>query len=149
MNLISAFNDYKTQSNFIDYLEQVRWSGNPTCPYCNSDKTTKYKSSHRHHCRPCNKAFSVTVGTIYHDTRLPLKKWFLATVLISSHKKISVRELAEQIEVNKDTAWRMERKIREAMSDKKQSNLFSNIVEFSNVILSSRGRKIGKKLTIN
>ncbi len=146
MDIISVFKKFKTQKKCINHLEKVRWNGKPICPYCSSNRITKYKVGHRHHCGACNKAFSVTVGTIYHDTRLPLQKWFLATAIILNAKKgISARELARQIDVNKDTAWRMEMKIREAMQDKDQSELFSGIVECDECYIGGKKKKGDKK----
>ena len=62
----------------------------------------------RHHCNPCNKAFSITVGKVFHGSRIDLQKWIVAIILnYNSDNKISVRKLAEAIQVNKNTAHRM------------------------------------------
>ena len=150
MDILSIINTYKTQTKCIKHLERVRWNNKPICPYCKSDRITKRSKEearkYRHQCGACNKSFSVTVGTIYHDTRLPLQKWFLATAIILNAKKgISARELARQIKVNKDTAWRMEMKIREAMKDKEQSDLFSGIVECDECYIGGKKKKGDKK----
>ncbi len=65
--------------------------------------------------------YSVKVGTIFEGTHIELKKWFLAIAIITNVKKgMSSRELARQLNVNKDTAWCMQMKIREAMNDADQ-----------------------------
>jgi transposase-like protein len=118
MNIISIFRQFPTQESCIKHLEQARWGNNPICPYCGSDKTNPLTKELRHHCNGCRKSFSVTVGTIFHDTRLPMQKWFLAILLILNAKKgISARQLARDLEVNKDTAWSMGMRIRDAMKD--------------------------------
>nr|WP_202895346.1 transposase [Iningainema tapete] len=97
-------------------LEQIRWNGQPTCPYCGSIKATSYKKAHRYHCNSCFTSYSVTVGTLFHKTHVDLQKWFQAIRLIlraSSH--ISVRRLSKEIGVSKNTASYMISRIRRAM----------------------------------
>jgi len=147
MDIVSVFQKFKTQKQAIKHLEKVRWNKKPVCPYCGFVEATKVKDSDRyHHCGACNKQFSVTVNTIFHDTRLPLQKWLLAIAIITNAKKgISSRELARQLDVNKDTAWRMQMKIREAMQDKEQATLFTGIVECDECYIGSKKKKGDKK----
>ena len=94
----------------------------------------------RHHCNNCKTSFSVTVGTIFHHTHLPLQKWFLALSLILNAKKgISSRQLARDIEVTKDTAWLMQMRIRDAMIE--QGELLSGIVEMDETYIGGKPRK--------
>src|SRR5882757_8602987 len=104
MNLIQIFNQFPTQEACIKYLENTRWKNGIICPYCNSNKTCTHKAKEgdrireRQQCWSCNKSFSVTVGTIFHQTHLPLQKWFLAISLILNAKKgISSRQLARDL----------------------------------------------------
>jgi transposase-like protein len=128
MNLIEIFELYPDQGSCIEHLEQVRWHGKAICPYCQSPKNTSLPEEKRHHCNTCNTSFSVTVGTIFHHTRLPLQKWFLAvTLILNAQKGISSRQLARDLKVNKDTAWRISMKICEAMSEQEQRNLLTGI----------------------
>ena len=70
----------------------------------------------RHHCNNCKTSFSATVGTVFHHTHVPLQKWFLAIFLaLNVEKRRSARQLARDLQVNKNTAWRITTKIREAM----------------------------------
>ncbi len=144
MNIIQIFKQFPDQESCIQHLEQVRWGDKPKCPYCGSEHTYKRTSDLRHHCNSCKKSFSVTVGTIFHDTRIPLQKWFLAISLILNAKKgISSRQLGRDLEVNKDTAWRMGMKIRDAMKD--NGELLSGIVEMDETYVGGKPRKSGKK----
>jgi transposase-like protein len=113
----------------IAFLEQVRWQGKPICPYCKHAFTTPLLTENRHHCNPCNVAFSVTVGTIFHHTRLPLQKWFLAIHLTAyASKKLSVRELARGVGVNKNTASRIACQIQRAWREPSQRKLLNEII---------------------
>jgi len=112
MKILDFFQKYPTQKDCLKHLEKLRWSDLPRCPYCDSDNCTGLPKESRHHCNNCNTTFSVTVGTIFHHTRVDLQKWFKAILLIlSSKKKISIRQLAEELDINKNTAWHMRRRI--------------------------------------
>jgi transposase-like protein len=87
MNIISVYSKFPTKEKCIDHLEHVRWNDQPTCPYCKSKKQTPMKIGRRYHCYNCKTSFSVTVGTIFHNTKLDLQKWFLAISLILNAKK--------------------------------------------------------------
>jgi hypothetical protein len=65
----------------------TRWGKEIKCTYCGSDRATKRKGNGYHHCGACNKFLSVTFGTIFHDTKLPIQKWLLAISIISNVKK--------------------------------------------------------------
>ncbi|MFN6516322.1 MAG: transposase [Nostoc sp. CreGUA01] len=99
-------------------LEQIRWNGKPKCPYCESTNSRKLKNEHRYQCNECFTSYSVTVGTVFHKTHVELHKWFLAIHLVlSSSGGVSVRQLAKEIGVNKNTACYMIERIRKAMTE--------------------------------
>jgi len=128
MNIIQIYRKYPTDADCMRHLEAVRWNGQPTCPYCQSKNVTSYKDELRHHCNTCKTSFSVTVGTIFHNTKLDLQKWFLAlSLVLNALKGISARQLHRDVEVNKDTAWRMLMQIRKAMLQ--DAALLKGIVE--------------------
>ena len=87
MNIPELYRKFPTQKDCIEHLEMVRWNSTPICPYCNSKKQTPLKNENRYHCNTCNTSFSVTVGTIFHKTKIDLQKWFLALSLILNAKK--------------------------------------------------------------
>jgi len=139
MNIIEVFKKFPTQQDCISYLEKVRWGGVPKCPYCGSDNSTPLPKEQRHHCNNCNTSYSVTVGTIFHRTHLPLQKWFLAISLILNAKKgISARQLARNLDVHRNTAWRISMKVREAMSQKHQRELLTGMVEMDETFIGPR-----------
>lgn len=104
-----------------EHLEKVRWPDGPICPHCGvvDEATAMQGKSHRkglHKCNACRKPFSVTVGTVFERSKVPLNKWLLATHLITSSKKgISAHQLHRSLGVTYKTAWFMAHRIREAM----------------------------------
>lgn len=116
MNLFEIYQSFKTENDCQEYLIQLRWPNGIECIFCKSDKIYRRSYGSRLKCRCCNKSFSVTAKTIFHSTKLPLSKWFFAAVQILSAKKgISSLQLARTINVNKNTAWYMQMRIRAAM----------------------------------
>jgi transposase-like protein len=109
-------------------LEQIRWGGKPKCPYCESTNATAYKNERRYHCNECFTSYSVTVGTLFHKTHVELQKWFVAiNLVVNSAGGISVRQLAKEIGVNKNTAGYMIERIRQAITEERE--LLKKIVE--------------------
>lgn len=140
MNIVSIYKKFPTQADCISHIERVRWSGKPVCPYCKSTRTSPMPSESRHHCNGCNTTFSVTVDTIFHHTHLPLQKWFLAiSLVLNAQKGISARQLGRDLEVNKNTAWFMGLRIRNAMFE--QGELLKGIVEMDECYIGGKPRK--------
>lgn len=105
------------------YLEAQRWPDGVVCPHCGGiEKNTKLEGKkHRpglFQCGDCRQQFTVTVGTVFERSKVPLSKWLLATHLMASSKKgISAHQLHRSIGVTYKTAWFMFHRIREAMRD--------------------------------
>ena len=103
-----------------EHLEAIRWPDGPVCPHCGSfDHRRMEGSAHRRgliHCRDCRGQYSVTVGTVFERSKVPLNKWVMATHLLCSSKKgISSHQLSRMLGVQYKTAWFMAHRIREAM----------------------------------
>ncbi|MBN3939043.1 IS1595 family transposase [Nostoc sp. NMS9] len=102
-------------------LEEIRWAGKPKCPYCESTNSRILKNEHRYQCNECFTSYSVTVGTLFHKTHVELHKWFLAIRLVlNTPGGISVRQLAKEIGVNKNTACYMIARIRNAIPEERE-----------------------------
>jgi transposase-like protein len=130
VDIIFVFEKFPDENSCIQHLEELRWGGEPICPYCDSKRQTSISSELRYHCNNCNTSYSVTVGTIFHHTHLPLQKWFLAVCLILNVKKVlSVRQLARDLRVHPNTAWRIAKKIREGMSEQEQRSILFRLGE--------------------
>ncbi len=144
MNIIEVFEKFPTQKDCIEHLEKIRWAGGIYCPYCGDLNINSYDNETRHHCNGCRKSFSVTVNTIFHDTRLPLQKWFLAIALILNAKKgISAKQLQRDLSVTYKTAWSMGHRIREGMKD--QETLLTGIVEMDETYVGGKPKKGSNK----
>jgi transposase-like protein len=142
MNLIRVFEKFPTQEDCIAHVEKVRWRGTPICPYCKSDRVSAMPPEQRHHCNNCKTSFSVTVGTIFHHTHLPLQKWFLAVALVLNAKKgLSARQMGRDLEVNKNTGWRMGMQIRKAMEQRDQRDLLTGVIEMGETLVGGKPRK--------
>jgi transposase-like protein len=103
-----------------EHLESVRWPNGPFCPHCGSFNALRMAGdAHRVgllNCRDCRKQFSVTMGTVFERSHLPLTKWLMANHLMNASKKgISAHQLHRMLNISYKTAWFMCHRIREAM----------------------------------
>jgi len=147
MTIIEVFNSFQTQEQGVEYLERVRWRGRVTCPYCASDATGHHASgdraASRWQCRACHRAFSVTVGTIFHGTHIALRDWFLVLALMLNAKKsVSSYQIARDLGMRRPTVWSIMHRIRTAMAnDPQQAKLLHGIVEADETYVGGRPRK--------
>src|SRR5918911_339129 len=106
-----------------EHLERVLWPNGPVCPHCGErERLTKLQGkAHRpglYRCRGCKKQFTVTVGTLYERSHIPLHKWLLATHLMNASKKgISAHQLHRMLGLSYTSAWFMAHRIRAGMVD--------------------------------
>lgn len=120
---------FQLEADCISLLEQLRWNGKPKCPYCHSLNATPRPNENRHHCNICYCSFSVSVGTVFHHTRIPIQKWFAAILFILDHQEVvSVRDLSYRVQVNRNTAHRIIQKIKKGMVDQNQRLLLDALV---------------------
>lgn len=125
--LIKRFPDDATARH---YFESLRWNGCPVCPFCKADKYYKLNDGKTYKCgnKECHKKYTVTTGTIFHSSHIPLNTWFAAIYLISSHKKgISSHQIARDLCVTQKTAWFMLHRVREMVKDKAPQKLTSTV----------------------
>jgi transposase-like protein len=114
---------YSDANKAREHLEALHWPHGPVCPRCGTlDRITKLagKSTRAgvYKCNECAKPFTVTVGTIFEDSKIPLNKWLLAFRLLNGAKKgFSAHELHRAIGITYKSAWFMMHRIREAMRD--------------------------------
>jgi len=104
-----------------EYLESLRWPEGPICPHCGNiegiyELNGKSTRPGLYKCKECRKQFTVTVGTLFERSKIPLNRWLLAVYLLCSSKKgISSHQLHRMLGVTYKTAWFMTHRIREAM----------------------------------
>jgi transposase-like protein len=111
-DLMEAFPDEQT---CIDHLRSIRWRDGEFCPHCGSNRIYHFSDRKTFKCGDCRERFSIKVGTIFHDTKLPLRKWFMAMWMITNHPKgIASTTLAKDLKVTQKTAWHVLHRIRHA-----------------------------------
>ncbi len=141
VNLVDLIEKYGSEEKCRAYLEELRWPNGPVCPRCESESVSRIVERHQFDCNSCRYQFSVTAGTLFHDSHLPLWKWFLGIYLIAESKKgISAKQLQRMLKVSYKTAWYMGHRIREAMGDDDQP-LLRGIIEADETFLGGKYRK--------
>jgi transposase-like protein len=115
INLAQLTEMFGTDAKCRKALEQLRWKNGPECPRCNS-KATPVANRDTFDCDECHYQFSVTAGTIFHDSHLSLWKWFMVTALLCEAKKgISALQIKRTVGMSYKTAWYLCHRIRAAM----------------------------------
>ena len=121
---------YGTEDRCRTILEELRWPDGPQCPRCDSKKLSRIRARAQFDCDSCRYQFSVTAGTIFHDSHLPLRKWFVAVYLMTeSRKGVSANQLKRVLGIGSyRTAWYLCHRIRNAMVEA-NPELLSGVVE--------------------
>jgi len=116
MNILDLQKRFSTQRKCEDFLRSKRWPKGPVCPRCGTAHPYRISTRHIWRCKACSYEFSVTTGTIFHRSRTPLQKWYIAIwLMVTSKKGISAKQLERSLGVTYKTAWRMAMQIRKAM----------------------------------
>lgn len=111
-SIIDLLNAFPNEQICIDHLEQLRWNGNVVSPFDSTSKVYKCRDN-KYRCKNTGKYFNVKTNTLFDNTKIELRKWFLAIYIVTSHKKgISSMQLAKDIDVTQKTAWFMLQRIR-------------------------------------
>lgn len=113
-SLYSLLDYFNGEDMCFAYLEHIRWNDKPYCPRCYADNITALKTEKNTYvCNGCRKRFNAKTGTIFEDTRIPLRKWFLAIYLENaSIGGVTAGELERHLEISRNTANMVLRKIR-------------------------------------
>jgi transposase-like protein len=145
INEVPHFADHDTAREF---LEAQRWpDGIPYCPHCGEigrsyRLNTKRKGVWK--CGGCRKQFTVTVGTIFEDSHIPLHKWLMAFHLLCSSKKgHSAHQLHRMLGVTYKSAWFMAHRIRYAMTQEPLSSKLSGVVEIDETYVGGKEKGTG------
>jgi transposase-like protein len=151
-SLIEIIDNFRTEEACIAHFSQIRWPDGVRCLRCQGQRISEFhthgktgKPRHLYECMDCNYQFSVTTGTIFHDSHVPLTKWFLAIYLICSAKKgIPAKQLQRELAVSYKTAWYMAHRIRLAMQeDSEFCPKFVGTVEVDETYIG--GKRAGKR----
>jgi transposase-like protein len=111
-DLMEAFSD---EQACMDHLQAIRWRDGEFCPHCGCNRIYHFSDHKTFKCGDCRERFSIKVGTIFQDTKLPLRKWFMAIWLITNHPKgIASVTLAKDLKITQKSAWFMLHRLRHA-----------------------------------
>ncbi|HYW76787.1 MAG TPA: IS1595 family transposase, partial [Gammaproteobacteria bacterium] len=145
MSFLEWTHRFTTQQACLAEIEHHRWPEGFLCPRCGHDKAYRLSQrTHKYQCAQCRYQISVTAGTVFHSTHLPLPKWFAAIYLMSADKGgISALRLSKLIGVSWPSAYQMLRLLRRAMADRDRSYWLSGLVEVDDALVG--GRRAGKR----
>ncbi len=138
IDLVDLIRKFDSEQKCREYLEGLRWPKGECCPRCDSKKGYRILKRDQFVCDSCSYQFSATSGTIFHDTHLPLWKWFLATYMMcESRKGISANQVKRMLGVSYKTAWYLCHRVRAAMSEAKTTPL-TGAVEIDETYIGGR-----------
>jgi transposase-like protein len=158
LNLITLAQEYSDEDKARGLLESILWPDGAVCPHCQNhkekpiyqlrpkaeSKTPARKGVHK--CGACRKQFTVTVGTIFEDSHLPISKWLMAIfILCSSKKSISALQLSRMINVTYKAAWFLNHRLRFSMSPEMPlSKLLKGVVEVDETFVGGKGYRCSR-----
>ena len=145
-DLLTLVDDFNTDAKCRELLERLRWPNGVACFRCGSLSVSEIEGRGQFDCNACRYQFSVTAGTIMHDSHLPLRKWFIAIYLMCESKKgISALQLKRTIKVAYKTAWYLCHRIRAAMgNDPFDGPTLLGIVEVDEILVGGKTRGKGR-----
>lgn len=144
IDLCELVERYGDDQHCRNYLEHLRWPSGVRCPKCGGERISSILKRDQFNCdsETCGYQFSVTAGTIFHDTHLALTKWFLAVFLIcQSRKGMSANQLKRMLRINYRTAWYLCHRIRHAVEQVSEPTM-DGICEVDETYVG--GKKIGQ-----
>jgi transposase-like protein len=153
LNLVRLAQEYADDDKARGLLESLLWPNGPVCPHCqNHTEKPIYKLEPKadskskvrkgvYKCGACRKQFTVTVGTIFEDSHLPISKWLMAFFIICSSKKsISANQLSRMLKITYKAAWFMAHRLRFAVSPEMPlSKLLKGVVEVDETFVGGKG----------
>lgn len=138
-SLYDFFEAFPDEQSAIDHLTAIRWRDGAYCPHCASKRVMHFSDRKTHKCHDCRQRFSIKVGTIFEDTKLPLRKWLAAVWLITSHKKgIASTALAKDLKITQKSAWFVLHRLRHAAKTKSFNRPLEGIVEIDETYVGGK-----------
>jgi transposase-like protein len=159
LNLITLAQEYADEDKARGLLESLLWPNGAVCPHCQNDGKAKriYKLEPKadsqskvrkgvYKCGACRKQFTVTVGTIFEDSHLPISKWLMAIFIICSSKKsISANQLSRMLKITYKAAWFMAHRLRFAVSPEMPlAKLLKGVVEVDETFVGGKGYRCSR-----
>ena len=127
--LADLYHQFSDNQVALDHFKSIRWRDGEFCPYCGHDKVYTLKAN-RYQCAQCRNTFSILVGTIFENTKLPLRVWFGAIWLLTNHPKgIASTTLARDLGITQKSAWFVLHRLRHAARTQSFNAPLSGVVE--------------------
>ena len=141
--------DFGTETQCVEALEKARWPKGFICPDCHSPShcVVWHGRVKTFQCNRCHRQVTLTAGTIFHSSKLPLVTWFQALYFLTQGKNsTSTLELKRLLGVGYRTAWRIKHKLMQAMYEREESTILAQRVEIDDAYLGGerRGGKVGR-----
>ncbi len=144
LGLHDFLEQYGTEDQCRQALYDLRWPTGYVCPECGNTTGCELKKRQIYQCHKCHHQTSLTAGSIFHGTKLPLRTWFLAIYLLTQRKKsISALQLSREIGVNYNTAWRLKHKLMQVMMERERGKKLAGRIELDDAYLG--GEQAGKR----
>lgn len=147
MSLEGFWAAYGTEEQCREAVARMRWPQGFVCPACGNRTFCQVRGGKLYQCHACHTQTSLTSGTLFHATKLPLRKWFLAMHLLTQAKHgLSSLELGRQLGVKQETAWNLKHKLMQAMQEREEGKTLSGRVELDDAYLGGEyaGGKRGR-----
>jgi transposase-like protein len=144
-NLMSVIEKFGTDEKCRETLVALKWPDGVECTRCKSKKISRIAARNVYDCDSCRYQFSVTAGSIFHDSHLPLTKWFFATyVMVESKKGVSANQLKRMLGISYKTAWYLCHRIRKATEEAQPKPIGAGgIVELDETYVGGKKRHVG------
>ena len=143
MSLLEFLHLYGTEEKCFDALFQLRWPNGFVCPECGCQKSCQLNTRKLQQCNQCHHQVSITAGTIFASTKLPLATWFLGIYFITQDKKgISALALKRRLGISYKAAWRMKQKLMQTMMEREDGQPLSGFIELDDAYIG--GERPGK-----
>ena len=135
---------YGTEEQCFDALYRWRWPNGFVCPNCGHDRGCQLTTHKLQQCYRCNRQTSITAGTIFEATKLPLTVWLQGIYFMTQDKKgVSAMKLHRQLGISYNAAWRMRHKLMQVMMERDREHPLGGFIQLDDAYLG--GERSGGK----